>query len=116
MNLREVFRIKVLTAVVKKGSSLWNITPCSPFESQPTFLRKMAPPSSTQVCLLVSYLIYSSILKMEANAGVCLLPASRWSLALLILDPEDGGDIFFPNVGMLSTDYLALHPRSILCG
>jgi hypothetical protein len=29
-------------------------------------------------------------------------------LALLIFDPEDGGDMFFRNVGWLSTDYTAL--------
>jgi hypothetical protein len=29
----------------------------------------------------------------------------------LFFDPEDGGDIFFQNVGWLSTDYMALYPR-----
>jgi hypothetical protein len=29
----------------------------------------------------------------------------------LFFDPEDGGDMFLWNVGLLSTDYKALHPR-----
>jgi hypothetical protein len=28
-----------------------------------------------------------------------------------LFDPEDGGDIFSGNVGLLSTDYTALYPR-----
>jgi hypothetical protein len=29
----------------------------------------------------------------------------------LFLNPEEGGGIFLRNVGLLSTDYMALHPR-----
>jgi hypothetical protein len=29
----------------------------------------------------------------------------------LFFDPEDGGDIFLPNFGWLSMDYMALYPR-----
>jgi hypothetical protein len=29
----------------------------------------------------------------------------------LFFDPEDGGDMFLRNVGLLSTDYTALYPR-----
>jgi hypothetical protein len=41
---------------------------------------------------------------------LCLLPVSSCYLAWLI-DPEDGGDMFFRNVGSLLTDYTALYPR-----
>jgi hypothetical protein len=29
----------------------------------------------------------------------------------LFLDPEDGNNIFFRNVGLLSTEYVALSPK-----
>jgi hypothetical protein len=29
----------------------------------------------------------------------------------LVLEPEDGGDMFLPNVGRLTTDYTALYLR-----
>jgi hypothetical protein len=49
---------------------------------------------------------------------VCLTTCSRWFLARLIFDPEDGGDTFLRNVGSY-TDYTALCPRrwqiSLLC-
>jgi hypothetical protein len=32
-------------------------------------------------------------------------------ILLGLLDPKDGVDIFFRNVGLLSTDYTALYPR-----
>jgi hypothetical protein len=36
-------------------------------------------------------------------------PATRWFLARLIFDPEDGGDTLLRNVG-LHTDYTTLYP------
>jgi hypothetical protein len=36
------------------------------------------------------------------------------SLLGLFIDPEDGGDMFFPNVGRFSTDYTALYSYLIL--
>jgi hypothetical protein len=32
-------------------------------------------------------------------------------LAEIFFDPEDGGDIFLRNIGCISTDYTASHPR-----
>jgi hypothetical protein len=32
-------------------------------------------------------------------------------LAEIFFDPEDGGDMFIRNVGCISTDYTAPHPR-----
>jgi hypothetical protein len=29
----------------------------------------------------------------------------------LLFSPDNGGDLFLRNVGWLSTDYMALHPR-----
>jgi hypothetical protein len=42
---------------------------------------------------------------------LCLIQASRWFLAWLILDPEDGGDIFFRKVYLVSKDYTVLYPK-----
>jgi hypothetical protein len=38
-------------------------------------------------------------------------PAYLLVLAEIFFDPEDGGDMFLRNVGCISTDYTALHPR-----
>jgi hypothetical protein len=35
-------------------------------------------------------------------------------IAEIFVDPEDGGDMFLRNVGCVSTDYTASHPRIIL--
>jgi hypothetical protein len=40
-----------------------------------------------------------------------LLPATRWFLARLIFDPEDGGDAFLRNVGS-HTDYRRYIPEN----
>jgi hypothetical protein len=40
------------------------------------------------------------------------LYASSWFLALLTYNPEDGGEMFFRNVGLNSTDYKELYPKS----
>jgi hypothetical protein len=39
--------------------------------------------------------------------ATCLLAGSCW----IFFDPEDGGDMFLRNVGCISTDYTASHPR-----
>jgi hypothetical protein len=42
----------------------------------------------------------------------CLPPAYLLVLVEnLVFDPEDGGDTFLRNVGCISTDYTASHPR-----
>jgi hypothetical protein len=48
----------------------------------------------------------SQILSLRFTA-IGLLDVSSW----VSFDPEDGGDILFQNVGWLSADYAALHPR-----
>jgi hypothetical protein len=40
-----------------------------------------------------------------------LPPAYLLVLAEIFFDPEDGGDMFLRNVGCISTDYTASHPR-----
>jgi hypothetical protein len=35
-------------------------------------------------------------------------------LLALLFDPEDGGSMFFQNIGKLLAAYIATHPRSIL--
>jgi hypothetical protein len=41
----------------------------------------------------------------------CLPPAYLLVLAEIFFDPEDGSDMFLRNVGCISTDYTASHPR-----
>jgi hypothetical protein len=41
----------------------------------------------------------------------CFLSASCWSLAWIIFDSENGGDIFFRNVNWLSTNFTAFYPK-----
>jgi hypothetical protein len=40
--------------------------------------------------------------------ATCLLAGSCWNF---FFDPEDGGDMFLRNVGYISPDYTASHPR-----
>jgi hypothetical protein len=57
---------EVLTAMAMKSSIFWDITPCSPIESQPTFRENMSlcvPPDFTLVSCFVSFFI----LKMEVT-------------------------------------------------
>jgi hypothetical protein len=67
---------------------------------QPTFRRNIA-----------------SIFRIEENfsknqqVAFCLPPAYLLVLAKIFFDPEDGGDMFLRNVGCISTDYTASHPR-----
>jgi hypothetical protein len=50
------------------------------------------------------------IIVIPTVISFCLSPSSRWFLARLIFDPEDGGDTLLRNVGSC-TDYTALYPR-----
>jgi hypothetical protein len=64
-------------------------------------------PSSIFHVPSVSY-IYPSF---PAHSLFCLPPAYLLVLAEIFFDPEDGGDMFLRNVGCISTDYIASHPR-----
>jgi hypothetical protein len=46
--------------------------------------------------------------KQYIGSACCLLHAGF--LLGLFFDPEDGGNMFFQNVGRLSPDYTALYP------
>jgi hypothetical protein len=61
-------------------------------ERQPTYQRNMLHPSS------------------GLKSSACYLLHTGFLLGLFF-DPEDGSDVFFRNVGCLSTDYTALYPR-----
>jgi hypothetical protein len=76
---------EVLTAVVTKCSIFWEATTCSPL--------KVNWQQSVSTCYLL-------------HAGFLLD---------LFSDPEDEGDMILRNVGRLSTDYTALHPRRQSC-
>jgi hypothetical protein len=45
----------------------------------------------------------------QGSFACCVLHAGF--LLGLLFNPEDGGDMFLPDVGWLSTDYTALYPR-----
>jgi hypothetical protein len=51
------------------------------------------------------------LLGCDAVWSVEMPPAYLLVLAEIFFDPEDGGDMFFRNVGCISTDYTASHPR-----
>lgn len=64
-------------------------------------------------CLFTMKLaIFLNMTKCSPYMSRCLgrCTCSRWFLARLIFDPEDGGDTFPQNVDWLSMDYIALHP------
>jgi hypothetical protein len=64
---------EVLTAVVMNSYVLWDITPCSPFHLQGRRISHARNQSEAR-----------------SNAGFLLG---------LFFDPEDGGDMFFRNLG-----------------
>jgi hypothetical protein len=92
---------EVLTAVVKKSSIFWDITPCSPLKAKWRFGG--------------TYGLHLARLKMK------LWKKSAWSrqqaqflvgfLLGLLIYLEDGCDMYLWNIGLLSTDYTALYPR-----
>jgi hypothetical protein len=51
-----------------------------------------------------------SIISWDVTPG-SLLRCNQLVLAEIFFDPEDGGDMCLRNVGCISTDYTALHPR-----
>jgi hypothetical protein len=58
---------------------------------------------------------YSALLMLyrELKAVYCIFTTcfNAGILACLFFDPEDGDDMFLPNLGSLSTDYTASYPR-----
>jgi hypothetical protein len=83
----EISEFQVLTAVLMKISIFWDITPCIPLQSQPTFRRNMS---------LLSSGPKNKPGKEPVELSTCFLSAF---LLDLFTDPEDGGDIFLRNVG-----------------
>jgi hypothetical protein len=81
------------------GSSaiFWDIIPCSPFRVNWRF-GGTSPTSSV------------SRNKPRKKPGI-LATCFRAGILLDLFDPEDGGDTVLQNVGWLSTNYTALHPR-----
>jgi hypothetical protein len=46
-------------------------------------------------------------------AYLTLLATCFHAVLLGLFEPEDGGYMFLPNVACVSTDYTALHPRTL---
>jgi hypothetical protein len=86
-------RFDVLTAIVMKSFIFWDTTPCSPFivdrRSEeyvvPSSGSKNKPPPPKK-----------NIYKLMALLATCLRPGFLLGLFFV---PEDGGDMFLPNVG-----------------
>jgi hypothetical protein len=76
----------VLTAVVKKGTMLWNIMPCSPLKVKRTSVEYIASRALSVICFYTDFLLG------------------------LVFNPANGGDMFLWNFGWLWTDYIALYP------
>jgi hypothetical protein len=60
-----------------------------------------------QYPLLLLSVLY--IIVIPTDSSFCPATRSRWFLARLIFDPEDGGNTFLRNVGSY-TDYTVLYP------
>jgi hypothetical protein len=82
---------EILTAVVIKSVIFWDKTPCSPLKVNRRFGEK--------------YRLY-----FKAEDSTFHLFFVDFLLGLFF-GPEDGGDIFLLNVGLLSTDHMTLYPR-----
>jgi hypothetical protein len=89
--------LRHLTAVVIKSSIFLDITPCNQLKINRHFGGTCRTDEEAS--------------KKQACSGLCLLFALRCFLLGLLLRPKDGGDIFLRNVGLLSRNYMALHPR-----
>jgi hypothetical protein len=57
----------------------------------------------------VGFEVFTAVVMKSIIAS--LPPAYLLVLAEIFFDPEDGGDMFLRNVGCISTDYMASHPR-----
>jgi hypothetical protein len=91
---------EVLAAVVIKSSVFWDTTPCSALKLNRRF---------KGTCLQLQGWWMSQAKKKKNSLNQI---ASRAGFLLgLFFDPEDGGDMYHPNIGRLSTDYMALCPR-----
>jgi hypothetical protein len=80
---------------------VWDMTPCSPLKINRHFGR--------------TYRLHLQYRRIRLGRNQSLLATCFHSCLLLVLffDIEDGGDMFFLNVGWFSTDYTASYPRSI---
>jgi hypothetical protein len=86
--------LEVLTAVVMKSTTFWDIMPCSPLSVNRHFGG--------------TYRLY-----LQGRKNRLSLPTAFTlvSCSAYFFDPEDWGDMFLRNVGWRSTDYTALYPR-----
>jgi hypothetical protein len=84
---------------VKKTSVFWGVTPCRPFKVNQR---------SGGTCRL--HFQGRRISQARNQGEECGKLHARFLLGLFF-DTENGGDMFFRNVGWLSTDYTALYPR-----
>jgi hypothetical protein len=91
-----------------KISIFWDIAPRSPYINRPfggmfdlhLQGRKSAKQETSE----------SRWLGRMTDSSLCLATCSRWFLARLIFDPENGGETILRSVGS-HTDYTALYPR-----
>jgi hypothetical protein len=92
--------LEVLTAVVMKSSVFWGETPYSLLKVNGSFGR---------TCRLH---LQSRRISLTRNQHDASRTALRAGLLLgLFFDPEDEGNIFLRNVGLLSTDYTISYSR-----
>jgi hypothetical protein len=88
---------EVFTAVVMKSIIFWDVTPCSLLRCNRRFGE--------------TYRLYLQGRRKFQQEPASKQVASILLLAEIFFDPEDGGDMFLRNVGSISTDYTASHPR-----
>jgi hypothetical protein len=91
---------EVLTAVVVKNIIFWDVTPCSLLRCNRRFGE--------------TYRVHlQGRRKLYQHEPASTQMASKMFLLKFFFDPEDGGDVFLRNVGCISTDYTASHPRRL---
>jgi hypothetical protein len=90
IHISRILEFEVLTTV-KKSYTLWDITPRSPLRVSRRFGGKFH-------------------VQLQRGTACCLFHAAF--LHGSFFDPEDGGEMFIWNVGLLPTDYTALYPSS----
>jgi hypothetical protein len=93
-----VCNVTVTTEALRliEGYHLLGYNAVQSIECQPTFRGNISPTSSGSKNKLIG------VRACDKHAGLSLS---------LFFDPEDGGIMFFRNVGRLSADYTALYPR-----